>query len=350
MFQSARFKLTAWYLLIIMAVSLAFSGVIYRMFAFEFDRFARIQRYRIEHRLDVPLPLFSQVPSYSLPPSTITDESLIGEARRHLLLILGSVNIGVFVIAGALGYFLAGRTLKPIADMVDEQHRFISDASHELRTPLTSLKSSLEVNLRDSSLSPADAKHVMKESLTDVNKLQSLTDALLQLAQYQSPTTFTQFASIDVSRIITSAMRNVSGIAKKKHVSITHSPVHVSLEADEYSLTDVLTILLDNATKYSIHHSSIVIKTDHIDHEVIIKIIDHGQGIKAKDVPHIFDRFYRADVARGKQNIGGYGLGLSIAKQIVALHNGSINVDSAWQKGSTFTVRLPTKRTHMVLS
>lgn len=350
MFHSARLKLTAWYLLIIMCVSVAFSGVIYRMLTLEFNRFARIQRYRIEHRFDIPLQPFSDIPPYELPPTTTIDESLVIEAKQHLLLILGAVNIGVLAFAGGLGYFLAGRTLKPIADMVSEQHRFISDASHELRTPITALKSSFEVNLRDPKLTVANAKDVMRESIADVNKLQSLTDALLQLAQYQTPTTVARFTHLQLSTVIQNAVRNVSGPAKQKHITIDYAPNHLSIEANAYGLIDLLTILLDNAVKYSPQRASITISMKRTDGAVCITITDHGSGIAEKDLPRIFDRFYRADVARSKQTTGGYGLGLSIAKQIIELHHGSITVSSVPKKGTTFTIRLPIKQQHTVLS
>src|SRR3989344_3853916 len=129
MFKSARLTLTAWYLAIIMVISIAFSLMIYRVLLIEVIRFERAQRVRIERRMQFfnsPIPVSLE---------------LIEEIKQRLIFRLFMVNIGIMVISGGLGYFLAGRTLKPIKEMVDEQNRFISDASHELRTPLTSLKS-----------------------------------------------------------------------------------------------------------------------------------------------------------------------------------------------------------------
>jgi len=320
MFHSARLKLTGWYLLIIMVVSISFSTIIYRMFTLEVQRFARIQRFRMEH-----------------PP----DDSFIDEAKQHVLLTLGAINIGVLIFSGGIGYFLAGRTLKPIAEMVDEQYRFISDASHELRTPLTALKSSLEVNLRDPKLSVSDAKHIMRDGIVDVNKLQSLTDALLQLAQYQTPKTTISYSSVQLSPIIQNAFHQVASLAKQKHIILESNVHHITLDASEYGILDLLVILLDNAIKYSKRHASVKIQAKQNDGSVIITVSDHGSGISKKDMPHIFDRFYRADIARGKQTVGGYGLGLSIAKQIVESHHGSISVSSTLYKGSTFTITLP---------
>ena len=114
------------------------------------------------------------------------------------------INSGIIFFAGSLSYLLAGKTLQPIQEMVEEQNRFISDASHEFRTPLTALKSSLEVNLRDKNLSLTDAKKVIDESIEDVNRLQSLSDSLLNLSKYQEPFSIlnSKIISVSVSVII----------------------------------------------------------------------------------------------------------------------------------------------------
>ena len=141
MFSAARIKLTGWYLLIIMSVSICFSIFIYQILIREVERFARIRAIRMQERT---FGRFSE----TVPLSALEAE-LIEDAKGHIILNLLVVNGVIFVISGGLGFILAGRTLDPIASMVDEQNRFISDASHELRTPLTSLKSAMEVNLRD---------------------------------------------------------------------------------------------------------------------------------------------------------------------------------------------------------
>jgi signal transduction histidine kinase len=96
--------------------------------------------------------------------------------------VLIALNLGILIISGGLGYVLADRTLKPIKEMMEEQNRFIGNASHELRTPLTSLKSAFEVYLRDNQPSLPEAKKLVKESIDEVNKLQSLSESLLKLA------------------------------------------------------------------------------------------------------------------------------------------------------------------------
>src|SRR3989338_803664 len=148
-FHYARLKLTAWYLLIIMALSTLFSLVIYNALTAEVDRFERAQRFFIERRL--------QEGSLPLPPPTDgrrlfpfnngepINPELLAETKQRILLTLILANAGILIVSGGLGYFLAGRTLRPIKDMMDEQNRFITDASHELKTPLTSLRTELEV-------------------------------------------------------------------------------------------------------------------------------------------------------------------------------------------------------------
>ena len=148
MFNSARLKLTAWYLLGIMCISILFSSIIYRGLMSEVNRFEQIQRFRFERRLEegeiVPKTII-----FKLPPPIPGSQELIEETEKRILIMLITVNAGIFIISGLLGYVLAGRTLKPIKEMMDEQNRFISDASHEFRTPLTSLKSGFEVFLRN---------------------------------------------------------------------------------------------------------------------------------------------------------------------------------------------------------
>jgi two-component system, OmpR family, sensor histidine kinase CiaH len=236
---------------------------------------------------------------------------------------------------------LAGRTLKPIADMVDEQNRFISDSSHELRTPLTSLKSAMEVSMRDKKLNIKDAKTLISESIEEVNKLQSLSDSLLQLAQYQKPKTTIEFTKISLNEVVTSAMHKIEPLAKNKSITIQLNSPQITIKGNAYGLIDLCVIILDNAIKYSPNDGKISITTLEKDGVASISIRDEGQGIAQKDIPHIFDRFYRTDSARSKHSTNGYGLGLSIAKKIVETHNGSIHVVSKIGSGSTFTVKLP---------
>lgn len=141
MFKQARLKLTLWYVLIISFISFFFSFLIYGLINNEINRFADLQRNRIQHRLIILNP-------NSLPPPSVTliDKDLINESRQRLKLSLFAVNGIIIIFSGSLAYFLAGITLKPIQKMSEDQKRFISDASHELRTPITAMRSLFEIS------------------------------------------------------------------------------------------------------------------------------------------------------------------------------------------------------------
>ncbi len=334
MFNSARLKLTFWYLLIIMVISVSFSAVIYRVDANEVERFDRIQRSRIQNSVIIPGFGFVQ-------PQIIVDSTLVAETERRIILTLIVINSTILVISGITGYFLAGVTLAPIKEMVDEQNRFISDASHEINTPLTSLKLAMEVYLREKKSTLAEARTLISESIGEVNKLQYLSTSLLQLAHFQKPNGSNKFEKTDISDIIGKAIRRVSLMAKEKNIKIHTKITSAKIYGDKYGLIDLIVIIFDNAIKYSPRESNIEVATKVRDSQVIISISDNGIGIANEDLQHIFDRFYRADAARSKSSKGGYGLGLSIAKKIVDAHSGDLSVKSTIGKGSTFVITLP---------
>lgn len=330
MFQSTRLKLTAWYLCIIMLISIVFSVTIYRIVDSEIQRYV----HRIEHQRHDP---------FDSPPPLVTIQDLQESDQRLLITLLG-INIGILVLSGAAGYFLAGRTLRPIKDMMDEQNRFITDASHELRTPLTSLKSEIEVYMRGNHHTANEADTLLKSNLEEVNNLQVLSDNLIQLAQSQKPNGNHIFTDVSLVTVIQTAAKKLNIAAKQKSITIESEIKDYSLYGDKESLIQLFSILLDNAIKYSPLKSKIKTTAKNIDHTVLITVVDQGIGIEKKDIPHIFDRFYRADTSRTKQVTSGYGLGLSIAKKIVNMHNGIITVKSEPGKGTTFTIHLPSKQ------
>lgn len=344
MFQSARLNLTTWYLTILMIISLSFSAVIYQMLSRELERFASAQRARLEKRLREAVILQPSIVLPDIATLNASEAELAQELKSRLFLFLIFVNAGILVIAGALSYVLAGKTLQPIKEMVDEQNRFISDASHEFRTPLTSLKTAFEVFLRDKKHTLSYAKTVIAESLEEVNQLQSLSDSLLQLAQYQKPSGVLTFQNTSLKSILQQALRKTKPLAHDKQITIHTNISDTKIEAHEDAIVNLLVILIDNAIKYTEPQKSITILTKETNRHVGISIQDQGIGINEKDLPHIFDRFYRADASRSKLSANGYGLGLSIAKKIVTAHHGTIDVKSAKNAGTTFTIILPRRQ------
>lgn len=333
MFERTRIKLTAWYLLIIMTISLLFSLIIYSLVNVEFVRFERMQE-RIQRNIEDG---FAPAGPPRFEEFSFED---IHEARMRLVTRLGIMNLGILIFAGGAGYFLAGRTLRPIKETMEEQNRFISDSSHELRTPLTSLRSEIEVSLRDKKLNESKAKKVLESNLDEVISLQILSERLLELAENGNLTNISVMEKVSVLAIVRNALKKVSPAVEKKKIKIAFHPKEGKLEVLGIPdrLTEVFVILLDNAIKYSPKKAEIVIESRKTNGKVEISVIDHGIGITEEELPHIFDRFFRGDKSRTED---GYGLGLSIAKKIVETHRGSINVESRLKKGTTFTVIFP---------
>lgn len=333
MFHSARLKLTAWYVLIIMFISVLFSITIYVGIHNELRRFEHIQRQRIELELNGVIP-----PSVIGRRSTTIDPDMIVETRNRLTLVLVLVNFGILVVSAGAAYFLAGRTLNPIKEMIDEQNRFISDASHELRTPLTALRAEIEVNLRDKNLTFINAKKLLESNLEEVVNLQTLSDNLMQLTQYQKKNGGLPMEEISLREITERAVKKISPLAQQKHVLVKNQVSGDTVKGNRQSLMELFIILLDNAIKYSRPHTNVFLTSDKVDHKIIVRVKDSGVGIAQSDLPHIFDRFYRVDKSRSKEKVTGYGLGLAIARKIVDIHEGTITAESVVDKGTTITI------------
>jgi len=197
MFKQARLKLTAWYLLIIMVISISFSGVIYGMVSQEIDRFIHSPRFRIEEI------------------SMEDQDTLLAESQSRLILSLIEINGIILIISGTLGYILAGKTLSPIQKMLEEQKRFVGDASHELRTPLTALKAMLEVGLRDKKMDIKEARELISESIEETDNLKNLSDSLLELAKENGNGQKLIFEKVKVAEVIGEAIKKISNKAKK---------------------------------------------------------------------------------------------------------------------------------------
>lgn len=332
MFQSARLKLTAWYLLIIMGMSIIFSIAFYSVTTREVQRLTDRMEYEVK---DPYNPFF--VP----PPITQQRIEDLEESRQRVLFSLIILNGIIFFVSGGGGYFLAGITLRPIQRMVSEQHRFVTDASHELRTPLTATRTAVEVALRDKSLTLTNAKKTLESNLEDIASIQLLSDDLLRLSQFENTQTSIVSGKVAIQDVIVSAVKKVGVLAKAKEITINQKITKQFVKGDTQSLEELFVIFLDNAIKYSSKESSILITTKRTDGHLLIAIEDTGIGIEKADIGHIFDRFYRAEKSRTKNNAEGYGLGLSIAKKIIEEHKGKVKVESEIGKGTTFTILLP---------
>lgn len=329
MFHSAALRLTVWYLAIIMAISIIFSVMIFKVSSADLYRNANRQ---IGYFTNFLGPLDNT--NYAQLRQNQYDED-----RGHLRDSLVVFNLLVLVGGGLASYWLARRTLEPIEAALEAQTRFAADASHELRTPLAAIQAENEVALRNPNLKKDEAVELLRSNLEEVGKLNALSEGLLRLASGSGQAI--EFVAVSISEIIGPAIERNSKAAAQKRIKIINKSRGDNVRGEPSSLSEVISIFIDNAIKYSPPGSRIVVSSGKWHKDIRIKVADQGQGIKASDLPNIFERFYRTDDSRNKQGAGGYGLGLAIAKKIALAHGGHIDVQTTLNKGSAFTLNLP---------
>lgn len=259
---------------------------------------------------------------------------------KSLLIVIGVVmSIGILIIISA-GFYLARRALVPIRDIWNKQQQFVADASHELRTPLTIIKSNAELVLRHPGHSIQEESIRITNIVRESVRMNKLISTLLTLARADGEEAELNKTSTNVNQVIQAVVEQFQPLADLKGLALTAEVEgELVLVADKDRLHQLLVIILDNAIKYTAA-GQIVIKGRLKGANVQLQIIDSGHGILPEDIPHIFDRFYRVDKARSREE-GGIGLGLSIAEWIVDKHKGKITVESTVGQGTCFTILLP---------
>jgi signal transduction histidine kinase len=337
MFHSATLKLTGWYLLILMTISLIFSVAIYSITVGEVgDRLEQLQS-RFERSGVVPVPTDDDLHNPRYTAFRIDQDS---RAKGNLLISLAYVNILILITGGAASYAMARRTLRGIESAHEAQSRFTSDASHELRTPLAVMKMELELALKDKNLSKAELREILESNLEEVDKLSRLSQMLLQLskAEYDK----IEMTRLDLAHIVKNVVKRQNQLPERIRITTAH--MTPAAYGNTSSIEELVMVLVDNALKYSPSDSLVTIKLSKRSGKTCLEITNTGNGIAPENLPHIFDRFYRADASRTGGEKSGYGLGLALAKKIVEIHHGELSATSAVNHATTFTVLLPTFR------
>ena len=281
MFESATLKLTGWYLLIIMVISLLFSVIVYQTSTSEITtRIEQMVRtipsevaYRLSHNLQA------------------LREEQSRDAAFNILVSLGYVNLFVLLGGGVASYLMARRTLQPIEEAHEAQSRFVSDASHELRTPLAAMKTELEVSLRSHDLSKNDMKQLLRSNLEEVDKLTLLSHTLLKLSKLDYAGL--KYEKVDLLAITRSTMERYDKTGTR--ISLKEPGKALIIHANQASLDELISILVDNAIKYSPPLSVIQISIDTRGNEASFHIIHDGKVIAEQYWPPIFHRFYQQD-------------------------------------------------------
>lgn len=350
MFKSATLTLTAWYLVILMVISLVFSVAIYQLNFHEVN----VRLENLQHGLMDPTLVRQRIKTntgtvnadgtITAPTMTFQEEQdklrIDQSSQAAVQMILALVYINIFILfAGGFGsYFLARRTLGPIEKAHEAQSRFTSDASHELRTPLATMKAELEVYLRDENLTLEEARELLESNLEEVDKLIKLSEMLLKLSRLDYDKL--EKKPIDLVQILPSVMKPFS--KSKKRFDITMRK-QAQVIANEAAVIELMSILIENALKYSPERSRISIRIFERRTMTGFEIRNTGMPISPEKLPHIFDRFYRADNSRTESGKNGLGLGLAIAKKITEIHHGYISASST-EKETSFTFYLPNIR------
>lgn len=234
------------------------------------------------------------------------------------------------------------RMSEQIQDHERVRNEFVSNASHELKTPLATMKLLSESILYEDNPDPAVMKEFFSDINSEVDRLTGIINDLLELVRYDSVTSELKIGSIRLDELAQRVVRRLAPLAAKKGLTQETKLSPVLIEGDESKLEQVMMNLIDNAIKYTDKGKiSVTVKQDGAN--AVFSVKDTGIGISEEAQPRLFERFYRVDKARSRAS-GGTGLGLSIAQRIVAMHGGYIDVQSALQKGSTFTITLPVRR------
>jgi len=233
------------------------------------------------------------------------------------------------------------RMIERLEQSFQQINRFSADASHELRTPLTVLQGELESIAQGSQRLPVDVRDTIGSALEETQRLAKIVENLLAISRLEAGEARGQLERLDVAELARSTADQMRLLAEEKHIALDCDGTEpVEVEADPVRLKQVVVNLLDNAIKYTPRGGTVSVSVRRRDNHAILQVADTGIGISPADVPHIFDRFYRADKARSRQ-MGGTGLGLSIVRSICLAHGGQVTVESAEGRGSVFNVEIP---------
>ena len=260
-------------------------------------------------------------------------------AERYLEVVAEPIKDEPGEVSGAVLLF---RDISELRQTEALRRDFIANVSHELRTPLSILRGYLETLLEDPKQPRSELLRIFEVMERHSNRLNLLVDDILSLARLEGPGVALDLTAISLPIFLEGVMRDwEKKFASKNLRTSLQVPDNLPLlRADEARLQEVVYNLLDNAVKYSPPGGTITVSatgdTDHL----ILGVSDNGPGIPARDLPRIFQRFYRADKARDREH-GGTGLGLSIVKHIAQLHGGSVEAVSEVGRGTTVSVRLP---------
>lgn len=269
---------------------------------------------------------------------------------RSLAATLGVVEVAALAVFFVISLFFSRWALRPVARAWTQQRRFVADASHDLKTPLTVILANTSIALEHPERSVASQSQWLESTQHEAEAMQSLVGDLLALAKMdeeeaaaQSGAARPAFEEVDLSDVLEGEMLQFESVAFERGVKL-ESQVEpgIELQGNEQRLRRLAGTLIDNACKYVDDGGAVDVSLSRSGKQAKLAVRNTGAPISPEDLPHVFDRFYRADKAR-TGGAGGHGLGLAIARAIAEEHGGTLTVSSTQAEGTVFTATLPLK-------
>lgn len=323
-FQKARIKLTLYYIGIMAVILLIFSsGLIYTI------------EHKIRRGFREKIILKDEFVILE------SDTNLIETTSDEIEYIIFSIDGLLLIIIGFSSYLLAGKTLLPIKNALDTQKRFSADASHDLRTPLAIMTTMSEVTLQNKNTSPQELRYTLKSNLEEVKKMSRLVTDLLLISRGDNQSLVMSSTHTDIHLLIEKLVRQLQIQVKRKNLDLKIIPYKkIVTSIDACNFERAILNILQNAINYT-KTGSISIDLQEDSQKVYVLISDTGVGIDQKDLPFVFDRFYKASHSRN--DVSSSGLGLPITKLIVEQHGGSVKIESKIHQGTIVTITIPKK-------
>lgn len=271
---------------------------------------------------------------------------------KSLALTLVGAAIAALAAFFVISLFFSRWALRPVEQTWRSQRQFIADASHELKTPLTVILADASIALEHPERTVESQRQWIEGIQVEGQRMQGLVEDMLALAKHDTAevdaqeTMGKQQEKLDLADMARRAILQFEAVAFERGVEIDvaeSSSAPVFIGGVRGDIERVLGILVDNACKYAEAGGHVVVGTKREGKHAVIQVNNAGTPIPSSDLPHIFDRFWRADEAR-TSGAGGYGLGLSIARSIVEEHGGTLSAQSSAERGTTFTAKFPIKK------
>lgn len=269
---------------------------------------------------------------------SFADNSSIRTSLRNQLFTSLLICSGAMLAFYIISRFLAKRSLRPVEQAWEQQRQFVADASHELKTPLTVILANTDIVLTHPDDTIRQQNKWIQYIKEEAEGMRTLVEDLLFLAKYDAARQPSQLIPVQLSELVSGSLLPFESVAFEHGVSlIDHISPNINVQGDGPQLKRLVAILLDNAIKYAGAKGTVTVTLDESAGRPRLTVHNTGPAIPPEHLPHLFERFYRADAARDRDQ-GGYGLGLPIAKSIADSHNGRLTVTSTPETGTTFTM------------